>query len=199
MKKCRLVLGWFLVSLTFLGALIFELGGGDESQFSPESFEFRGLRHTYLPWTDIHLFTIEDPPYSKPIIGYWIEAGYLSQPANQPQRWDTITAWRTCPKVDWRGRAKRFWYRSRCLSESEENAWIDWSRKHPPFANKLWPEVIKLLKQAGTTDPPGLYYELAGSLMMAVRESQDERTFEKAFHEWEAKSRAIKREIVREK
>jgi hypothetical protein len=182
------VFAGFVLLAWGLAWMLWDMGRSGESQFSPDTFQFRGVTYHYLVWTDSLLFTVEGAPSSAygPLLKYWIEEGYFTPPPHPPKRWDVLTGWRSGRKGSWHGEASGFWYTGLCYSDAEQGDWIAWSRKHPQLAKRLWPEVVRLLKEAK--------YDLAGWLMLVVWDTHDDETlFDRAFHDWQVDSGQIKK------
>lgn len=168
-------------SLVFTLLIIAGCGRGGEAQFSPDTMQKRGVTVYSIPYADVELFRIASPPRSPILVDYWIDQGFLIPPSNSDSiRWDVITGWRAWERLSFGGRAKGFWYRCSCRSDDAMNEWIDWSKRHPDLANRLWPKVIELIQRG---DSRG--YALAGDLMYTVDESESAGEFEERFAFWE--------------
>src|SRR4051794_33467669 len=77
-----------LVHLVILHSL-----SGGEAQFSPDSFESRGVTTFSIPSTNLTLLTLPWKPYRTKIAQFWLDEGYLLPPTASARRWDVITGY----------------------------------------------------------------------------------------------------------
>jgi hypothetical protein len=181
---------WALAITAVAAVMVVWSGRGGEAQFSPDTFESRGVSYFYVPLTDLAVLSLPGRPYLKKIVEFWIDEGYLPDPCKEPQRWDVITGWRAWQRYGYSGPAKLFWYRAGCRSDEAADEWIEWSRRHPAFAARVWPQVVGLLGRGRQSD-----YHLAAELMLLVVKTADPGQFEKALAAWRAEVEAAEREL----
>ncbi len=183
MKRRRVIaLSIFLISLPlcFVGC-----GHGGESQFSPDTYEHRGVRFLYVPGTDAIAWTWPSKPTRLRIVRFWIEEGYFT-PATNASQWDVINVWGSSiiDRKRGSGGAKAFWYRAACNTDENAEKWIAWSRQHPKRAAIVWPRVIELLKRAGNGGDRIPDYWAAARLMTSVEDAVDDTQFDERVDEW---------------
>src|SRR6476619_4104291 len=97
MKSLRRKLLWFSVVGIVCLMLVLLLGRGGESQFSPVTFELRGVRTYHIPYTDRQIWSIPGEPHRPRIVQFWMEEGYLKPDAGPTDQWDLITGWVSAP------------------------------------------------------------------------------------------------------
>lgn len=170
----------FVAGAGALALIVLAWGRCGEWQFSPDSFESRGVTCYYIPRTNVEIFRIAGTPYRPKIVQFWSDAGYLPASSLGPKHWDVVTGWHPVPRQIYGGTAKQFWYRAGCKTDQMADEWIEWSRRHPDFADRLWPEVVGLIARRGNS------YALAGLLMNWVGKTPDPKAFEKAFADYRA-------------
>jgi hypothetical protein len=181
-----------IILLFFIGVLVLILaigGGYGENQFSPDSFENRGVSTYYIPQTNIEIFRWPGKPYREKIVQFWINEGYLAETIKRPNRWDTVSGWDPLTKQIYGGSAKAFWYRAGCKTDETAGEWITWSNQNPKLAAQLWPEVVSLVARGG------YYYQLAARLMNLVDKTSDPMVFQVAFVSYRAEMETVKKEL----
>jgi hypothetical protein len=187
MSRLKRRLLWVSVAGIAGVALVAPLGCGGESQFSPVTFEHRGVRTYHIPYTDVRLWSTPGEPYRKRIVQFWIDEGYLKPETSPTERWDVITGWVSAP--GWRlsrsGSAKSFWYHAGCQDGEAAESWIHWSRRHPELAADLWPRVVGLLQQAAHRPGRSAWYAAAAVLMDSVQQVEDAKTYRERVAEWD--------------
>jgi hypothetical protein len=173
MKKVaiRLCLAVGLAALVVGGC-----GHGGESQFSPDSFEHRGVLYFWIPYTSIPVAAIPDERYQEKIVTFWIGEGYFDHVVRQAARWDTIGGWRQFDRSSYGGAAKAFWYLATCRGDEQADEWIEWSHENPKLAARLWPDVVRLVSKGD-----GESYAHAGALMRWVHKCTDPAEFDRAY------------------
>ena len=187
----KLVRLWaILFAVVGVVMLILLIGGHyGESQFSPDSFETRGVSCYYIPQTNLEVLRWPGKPYRMKIVQFWIDNGYLPETSPRAKRWDVISGWHPLPRQIYSGSAKAFCYKAGCNTDEMADEWINWSRQHPDLADKLWPEVVSLLARGGYS------YTLAGLLMNGVDKTPDPKAFETAFAAYREYAEAVRKEL----
>lgn len=194
-KLAPIAAGLALGAVLIYAAIYTLVKTGGESQFSPETFEHRGVKLHHFPFTDVLIRVKPSNPYRKRIVMFWIDEGYLRDLPKHARCWDTVTGWRSGQRWSYGGPAKAFWYRCGCQSDDGEKDWIAWSKRNPQLASKLWPKVIDFLKSA--TDGRNSYvnYHLAAVLMMYVQDTQDQESYDAAYLKWHEYYQAVRAEV----
>ena len=183
-RRSRLL--WIAGGVGLVLLLVIVLGCGSISQFSPVTFEHRGVTTFVIPYTDVRIFSIPGKPCRSRIVQFWIDEGYLKPEPGPTDRWDLICGSASAP--GWRsramGEAKGFWYTAGCTSDEGAEEWIAWSRRHPDLAKDLWPRVVGYLQTAADVSHRGEGYFVAGALMDYIRQAEDARTYQDRVGKW---------------
>src|SRR5690349_4424283 len=111
-RQPLLVLCW-VIGLSF-PLIVFGCGYGGEGQFSPDSFEFRGVSTFSFPYVDRTLLSFLGDPYRQKIVQFWLDQGYLKDYLKEPKRWDMLSGHRAWQRRSFKGEAASFWWVATC-------------------------------------------------------------------------------------
>jgi len=184
MSQVRRRLLWFTGGSTLLALLVLPLGCGSLSQFSPVTFEHRGVQTWDVPYTGVRVVSIPGQPRRVRIVQFWIDEGYLKPEPGPTERWDVITGEGFGRQWSHSGSSKSFWYGCLCGNDESAEEWIAWSRRHPDLAADLWPRVVGLLQKAADLQCQSNCYFVGGALMQSVQWVEDATTYHERVAEW---------------
>jgi hypothetical protein len=169
LRRLLLMLTW--VAGLSLPVVVFGCGRGKESQFSPDSFELRDVTCYSLPFVDWPFLSVSSTPYRHKLVQFWIDEGYLDGKLREPTRWDHASRLWSWSESTSKGRAG--WFGDLAW----ENGWINWSRKNPRLAARLWPDIVRLLPHV-SSDPDACLCALD---LMWVANTTDAEDFDETY------------------
>lgn len=186
-RRIFLVIIW-VVGLS-LPVIVLAQGERQETQFSPDSFQHRMVRTYAIPFTDTTVLAIPKDAYNRfRIVQFWIDEGYLVGSLQKPSRWDIVGGWQSRVRKSYKGPASEFWawmaadsaslkvqVPQRVWTDEETDRWIAWSRRNPQLANRLWPDIVRLLAYGGAG------YRYADLLLRRVDRTEDADRVEAAY------------------
>jgi hypothetical protein len=133
-------LEWTGYALVALPLLVFFFGCYTvyHTRFSPDTFTFCSTVH--LEFCGIRMTPEKSHEWSKPLIDYLRQEGYIEAVNPAHPRWDYVHG-HMPGVVGMRGEAKD------ALRAFREEGMVDWSKSHPEHAKYLWPKVVQLTRE----------------------------------------------------